>query len=182
MLYHFNYYLCLGKVFLKYCSLFLLMLALDTAVYCQVMDPEIDQMTQDVIKWTQDQFQKYGKVDPHKLDSLNQLIRDRQAEIDLQKKAMAVSNDTIDGKLINKALVQGNMLVVPAGKIWNVRRVTCQTGAGEYSVLVTSVKFKDRYLASEKIIMPAFTPEASLLTSDMSTISYNFVILESEIK
>jgi len=79
-------------------------------------------------------------------------------------------------------MMQGNTITVPAGVKWKVKNVTCQTGIGEYSILVTSVKFKDEYLPGERISMPGLTPEASLLTSDMSAVTYNFKIIETKIK
>jgi hypothetical protein len=169
------------KLVIKYCFLLFVMLgAGNTLLFAQEMDPEIQKMTEEVLKWTQAQFQKNGTIDQHKLDSMNQRIRDRQAELNAQKQTNKVSADTLSGKIINVAMFQGNQIVVPAGKIWRVKSVICQTGVGEYSVLVTSVKFKEKYLAGETITMPAFTPEASLLTEDMSSITYNFKIIETE--
>jgi hypothetical protein len=182
MLYHFNSYFCLVKAFLKYCSLFFLLFGANGQALSQDIDPVIQQMTQNLVSWTQEQFRLYGKVDQVKLDSMNQVIRNRQAEIELQKKETQAAMDTTGSKQIRVTMQQGNVITVPQGKRWKVKHVTCQTGIGDYSVLVTSVKFKDSYAEGEKIVMPAFTPEANLLTSDMSEISYNFVIIESKIK
>jgi hypothetical protein len=150
--------------------------------FSQDVDPEIQQMTQEVIKWTQEQFQKYGAVDQRKLDSMNMKIREKQIELNTKKVVTLHAGDTVSGKVIHVAMVQSTTLTVPEGKMWKVKRVTCQTGMGDYNILVNSVKFKEQYKAGEKIIMPAFTPEASLLTSDMSVISYNFEIIEIEAK
>jgi hypothetical protein len=148
----------------------------------QTLDPEIQQMTQELIAWTQQQFELYGAVDQQKLDSMNQRIRDRQAELDAEQKALIQRSDSVGEKLIRRVMMQSYVLEVPNGKIWRVKRVTCQTGIGDFAVLVTSVKFKEAYEYGEKITMPAFTPEASLLTSDLNAVSYHFEIIESEIK
>jgi hypothetical protein len=176
-----NCYFCLVIQLMKYSSLLFLLLTTAVQVRAQDVSPEIQQMTQEVIRWTQQQFNLYGRVHQHKLDSMNQLIRSKQAELELKKKDVQASADTAKGKVINVSMQQGNMLTVPAGKVWKIKRVTCQADIGGYSVLVTSVKFKDSYNEGEKIVMPAFTPEASLLTSDISGISYNFVVLENDI-
>jgi hypothetical protein len=162
--------------------LFLFILSTGNRVFSQEVNPEIQQMTQEVIKWTQEQFQKYGTIDQRKLDSMNLKIREKQNELNSKKVVNLQAGDTVSGKVIHVAMTQGNIITVPEGKIWKVKRVTCQMGMGEYSVLVNSVKFKEKYLAGEKIVMPAFTPEASLLTSEMNVISYNFDIIESDIK
>lgn len=147
----------------------------------QNMDPEIQQMTDALIKWTQEQFTLFGKVDHHKLDSMNQLIRLRQEELAARTQGNAPAADS-NAREINVTMINSSLLVVPEGKIWKVKHVTCQTGLGDYNILVTSVKFREQYLPGESITMPAFTPEAALLTSDMSEVTYNFKIIEKEIK
>jgi hypothetical protein len=147
----------------------------------QGMDPEIQRMTDELIRWTQEQFEKYGSVDPQKLDSMNLMIRQRQDEL-ASGGGRTEPVSATEGKEIIVPMINSTQMKVPPGKIWKVKHLTCQAGIGEYSVLVTSVKFREQYAEGENITVPAFTPEASLLTSDMSTVTYHFKIIETEIK
>jgi hypothetical protein len=159
------------------------MAMLPLLIQAQSMDPEIQQMTDELLKWTQQQFEKNGSVDQKKLDSMNTRIRLKQEEIAARKKqAPAVADSAVGEKLITVELTQGGMLSVPEGKIWKVKQATCSAGIGEYKILVGSVTFKDEYGPGEKIIMPAYTPEASLLTEDFSSIIYTFNIIERSLK
>ncbi|MEI6766620.1 MAG: hypothetical protein WCM76_13385 [Bacteroidota bacterium] len=160
-----------------------IMTMLPFTIKAQSMDPEIQQMTDELLKWTQQQFEKNGSVDQHKLDSMNTRIRLKQDEITARKmQAPSVADSAKGEKLITVELTQGGMLTVPEGKIWKVKQATCSSGMGEYKILVGSVKFKEEYGPGEKIIMPAYTPEASLLTEDFSSIIYSFNIIERSIK
>lgn len=149
--------------------------------HAQNMDPEIAKMTDELMQWTQEQYQTYGTIDQHKLDSMNQRIRDRQKEIENLNGTLAENNGNTqqEGKLIKITMVQTNAITVPSGKTWKVKRAIVQAGIGGFSVVVSSVKFKDSYSAGEQIIMPAFTPEASLLTSDQSNVTYILDIIEN---
>ena len=152
-------------------------------IKAQNIDPTIQAKIDSLNIWIKKQIETTGTIDQKQLDSMNQLIK--EAQLNLNVKTNNVGNENIiekqqqeTGKLIIRDMMPGSTFIVPEGVKWKIKRISCKTEMGGYSVLVTSIKLKELYEAGEKISMPAFTPEASLLTEDSSSVIYTFEIFE----
>jgi len=151
------------------------------ALKSQSIEPAIQAKIDSLNTWIKLQLETTGQIDKYILDSLNHNIREAQNRINSSTYIASGSNNESDEKTIMKDMMPGSVFTVPQGVKWRIKRISCKTDMGGYSVLVTSVKFKEFYSQGEQISMPAFTSEASLLTEDTSSVIYTFEIIESTI-
>lgn len=151
-------------------------------VNTQNIDPSIQPKIDSLNAWIKHQLETTGTIDQVKLDSMNQNIRNAQnklsSEIQINSENISLNVNKQTEKKLTRDMMPGSVFTVPEGVVWQIKKVSCKTDMGGYSVLVTSVKFKDEYKSGEKISMPAFTSEASLLSEDTSSVIYTFEIIE----
>lgn len=75
--------------------------------------------------------------------------------------------------------IAGSAFTVPDGNTWKVKSLTCNTGS--YNIIVTSIKFKERYEAGEKITCPMWSAEAELLDGNGSgSLMYVLTVAEQK--
>lgn len=151
-------------------------------ISAQNISPDIQYKIDSLNAWISKQYEANDTIDQKKLDSMNQNIREAQKKLSVanlqyedKSKLQSYNNE---GKIIIRDMMPGSVFTVPEGVIWKVKRVSCKSDMGSYSVMVTSVKFKEQYETGDKISMPAFTSEASLLSEDTYSVVYNFEIIE----
>jgi len=167
------------KIFCIFAFLFLQSMLISA----QNISPDIQYKIDSISAWITKQYESNGTIDQKVLDSMNQSIREAQKRLSVANsqcdgKSKSQSDNKEEGKIIIRDMMPGSVFTVPEGVVWKIKRVSCKSDMGSYSVLVTSVKFKEQYEAGEKISMPAFTSEASLLSEDTSSVIYKFEIIE----
>ncbi len=113
------------------------------------------------------------------IDSVNAVIRNMAP---VTVKADTSANTRTDSiKEITKQSMAGSSFIVPAGKIWTVKKLYVNDG-GSYNILVTSIKFERSLKEGEKLFTPTWCAEAELLHGDKSGFSYIYKILEQSTK
>lgn len=170
------------KIYLKYIFSILItfIISCNLPVKTQNIDPAIQPKIDSLNAWIKNQLETIGVIDQAKLDSMNEDIRLAQKNISsaTNKKSADNNHTNQTEKNIVRDMMPGSVFTVPDGVIWKIKKVSCKTDMGGYSILVTSIKFKEQYDSGDKISMPAFTSEASLLSEDTSSVLYTFEIIE----
>jgi hypothetical protein len=169
------------RVFFKSVLFVICVLLTHNRSNAQGMSPAVQARVDSLNRWVQQQLKMNGKIDQHKLDSMNAGIRQMQQEETKMAKVAEKELKKNDQSLITKQGMLGTSFTVPKSKTWLVKRLLVSDNGG-HNVLVTSVKFPSEYKEGEKIAVPSWTAESNLLGTDMSVLNYIFEIIETEIK
>lgn len=82
-----------------------------------------------------------------------------------------------NGVLIKKYLIGGGSITVPSSKTWQVKNIYVNNG-GSYNILVTSIKYNKPLAEGSKIYSPTWCAEAELIGSDITSLTYIYIIEE----
>jgi hypothetical protein len=149
-----------------------------SAFLSQGVTPEQQRKIDSLMLYVNTRLQNNKPVDQGYIDSVNAVIRSMNPKSTV---AGPQSLKADSAKEITKQSMAGTSFTVPAGKTWKVKRMYVNDG-GSYNILVTSIKFDKPYSEDEKLLVPAWTAEAELLSGDKSGFNYIFKIEESSSK
>lgn len=157
----------------------LLVSGIVTGVKAQGVHPEVQAKIDSLQQWIQHELQTKGSIDQAELEAWNAKIRETQERI-----AAGATDVQAGGSRESRAEVKtfsgfvGTSFRVPAGKRWEVRKITVSGGMGEYQILVTSIRYTKPLEAGEILATPSYSAEAALISDDQSSPMYTFEILE----
>lgn len=157
-------------------------LFLTAELYSQNIAPSVQAKIDSLNAWMQEQLATSGTIDTAELQKWNVKIREEQKRVKESQMADTNPGEPKDARIKKFSGYVGTAFTVPEKKMWRVKRVTVSAGLGEYSVLVTSVKFDQDYRAGDVIFTPGFSSEAALLTQDQTTVLYAFEIMEFDVE